>query len=445
MEFVKFNEPLVEINADRKPRLTGGRRGANTLMPGGTNVTDNLVPVSQLPASAGALDAVFNNLKKRKPRKNGGAIVANKDGTYTPVGSDSMTFKDDPNHWSRMPRHGGAYLGTDGKVHTSNKGLGSARGGKMSKLIPEHGHGANTQIGTNYKLAQFGGSMTQPIGNTASTLSPALSTGSIGAGRKSKSSPIKGKNLKSLIALMVTGRNHCCGGGMKEDALNLVKKISIGLYHEFGPQIFEVGKDVLLKALEKGAKEYITGGKMTGGLSAKQFWNGVVSNVEAYGSILWNRISAVLNSAIVKEIQKQVIAIGIDAAKQYALGALSSNAPIPADVAVGAGMPNPIAFKKLTPAQIKAQEKAILKGGVVSSIPVKRPQLTPAQMKAQEIDMLKHPEKYTHQNNIPNNNFTMASGGKKPSARGAIVKKIMKEKNLSLPMASKYVKEHGLY
>jgi hypothetical protein len=36
-------------------------------------------------------------------------------------------------------------------------------------------------------------------------------------------------------------------------------------------------------------------------------------------------------------------------------------------------------------------------------------------------------------------------GGKKPSARGAIVKRIMKEKNLSLPMASKYVKEHGLY
>jgi hypothetical protein len=36
-------------------------------------------------------------------------------------------------------------------------------------------------------------------------------------------------------------------------------------------------------------------------------------------------------------------------------------------------------------------------------------------------------------------------GGKKPSARGAIVKKVMKEKGLSLPQASKYVKDHGLY
>lgn len=38
-----------------------------------------------------------------------------------------------------------------------------------------------------------------------------------------------------------------------------------------------------------------------------------------------------------------------------------------------------------------------------------------------------------------------AYGGKKPSARGAIVKKVMHEKGLSLPQASKYVKEHGLY
>jgi hypothetical protein len=36
-------------------------------------------------------------------------------------------------------------------------------------------------------------------------------------------------------------------------------------------------------------------------------------------------------------------------------------------------------------------------------------------------------------------------GGKKPSARGAIVRKVMKEQGLSLPQASKYVKEHGLY
>ena len=36
-------------------------------------------------------------------------------------------------------------------------------------------------------------------------------------------------------------------------------------------------------------------------------------------------------------------------------------------------------------------------------------------------------------------------GGRKPSARGAIVKKVMQEHGLSLPQASKYVKEHGLY
>jgi hypothetical protein len=36
-------------------------------------------------------------------------------------------------------------------------------------------------------------------------------------------------------------------------------------------------------------------------------------------------------------------------------------------------------------------------------------------------------------------------GGKKPSARGAIVSKVMREQGLSLPQASKYVKEHGLY
>ena len=35
--------------------------------------------------------------------------------------------------------------------------------------------------------------------------------------------------------------------------------------------------------------------------------------------------------------------------------------------------------------------------------------------------------------------------GKKPSVRGAIVKKVMAEHGLSLPQASKYVKEHGLY
>lgn len=38
-----------------------------------------------------------------------------------------------------------------------------------------------------------------------------------------------------------------------------------------------------------------------------------------------------------------------------------------------------------------------------------------------------------------------AVGGRKPSARGAIVKKVMRERGLSLPQASRYVKENGLY
>ena len=36
-------------------------------------------------------------------------------------------------------------------------------------------------------------------------------------------------------------------------------------------------------------------------------------------------------------------------------------------------------------------------------------------------------------------------GGRKPSARGEIVKQVMREQGLSLPQASSYVKQHGLY
>ena len=42
-------------------------------------------------------------------------------------------------------------------------------------------------------------------------------------------------------------------------------------------------------------------------------------------------------------------------------------------------------------------------------------------------------------------NGVRAVGGRKPSARGAIVKQVMREQGLSLPQASKYVKEHNLY
>jgi len=50
---------------------------------------------------------------------------------------------------------------------------------------------------------------------------------------------------------------------------------------------------------------------------------------------------------------------------------------------------------------------------------------------------------YLHQ--IRASNGGASCGGRKPSARGAIVKKVMREQGLSLPQASKYVKEHGLY
>jgi hypothetical protein len=588
MEFVKFNEPLVEINADRKPRLTGGRRGAPTLLPGGTNVTNNLVPVSQLPPSAGSLDAVFKTIKRKpmktggvyafgpdgtehfidtfnvehtppkkgkgkktggaslaevlhhpsehqaqfnkvlavakggrrgRPKKSAGTMVMNPDGSATGVGSD------DPNHWSRMPKKiGGAYL-KDGKIHTSKKGLGSSlpsglfhhtiipSGGKMSSLVPSHGHGAQTQIGTNYKLAQFGGSMTQPIGNTASTLSPALSGMSVGAGRKS--SP-KGKHLKKLIDVMVKGRKHYCGCGMKHDAYNTIMKIATGLYHEFGPQIFETGKDVLLEALKEGAKHYISGGGMDGG----SFWGDVLDGLKSVGSWLWDTLKEVLNSAVVKEIGKELASQGLALAKEYALGKLTSGAPTPVEAiaeysgkgrpgANGHGIANPVLvgkFKKmggvmpLPPGyDMRGIANPIIvspfkqKGGVMPLPPgydmrgIANPIIvSPFKQKGGVMNMpggnghgvMPLPPGYEHDMPSPvmppldvlkvilspadykkylnslkngsgmpggNGHGVRKIGGKKPSARGAIVSKIMKEKGLSLPMASKYVKEHGLY
>jgi hypothetical protein len=41
--------------------------------------------------------------------------------------------------------------------------------------------------------------------------------------------------------------------------------------------------------------------------------------------------------------------------------------------------------------------------------------------------------------------YTAGAKPRKPNARNELVKKVMKEHGLSLPNASKYVKEHGLY
>jgi hypothetical protein len=398
------------IENERKPKLTGGRRGASTLQPGGTNVNNSLVPVNQLPPSAGSLanvmatlkpkmpnlkenklkavlehpgnhPEVFNNIlsvakktsggKRGRPKK-GGAMVANPDGTYTGVGSD------DPNTWRRIGgavyldkdghmkdtnshivskkggaylgpdgkvhipdfykrKKGGAYLGPDGKVHHGTYGLGSTKGGKMSKLVPRHGHGANTQIGINYQLGQFGGAI-QPIGNTASTLSPALSGMSVGAGRKCGGKRPKGKNLKKLIALMVKGRKHLHGDGFFDDAYKTIKDVAVGLYHEFGPQIFEGGKDILLEALEEGAKMYIGGG-MRGG----DFWGDVLGGLKAIGSWIWDTLKEVLNSEIVKEIEHEVLSMGVDMAKTYVIGKIASGAPAP----TGAGFTPPDGMKPI--------------------------------------------------------------------------------------------------
>lgn len=46
---------------------------------------------------------------------------------------------------------------------------------------------------------------------------------------------------------------------------------------------------------------------------------------------------------------------------------------------------------------------------------------------------------------VPTTSVGKRAGGRKPSARGEIVKKVMREQGLSLPQASKYVKDNGLY
>jgi hypothetical protein len=95
---------LVEIiENERKPILSGGRRGNASLQPGGNNtnsplvpvaklpasagrrvngtilpgtnaVNSHLVPVSQLPPSAGSLANVMASLKPKRGKKSGGIV-----------------------------------------------------------------------------------------------------------------------------------------------------------------------------------------------------------------------------------------------------------------------------------------------------------------------------------------------------------------------------------
>jgi len=341
---------FVEINANRKPKLSGGRRGSATLQPGGNAVSNNLVPVSQLPPSAGALGGVFNDLhhgaytkggkrgKKSPPpffHETGGAMIANPDGTYSGVGSD------DPNNWSRMPKKmGGAYLGADGKVHHGGHGMSSTRGGAFlgpdGKLhtvprshglgsvrggmvhhakgyIPSHGHGAKTSIGTNYQLAQFGGGAMEPLGNLAPTLSPALSQGSVGAGRASSDKLPRGKaNLMKVIKLMVDGRKQMRRGGSLSSAWKELKAIATGLYHEFGPQIYKELAPLLKEAVIKGAHHYIHGETKEGG----DFWSDIWDGLKGVGAQLFSSLKDLLNSDFFKEIEHELLNQGLAIGKE---------------------------------------------------------------------------------------------------------------------------------
>ena len=51
----------------------------------------------------------------------------------------------------------------------------------------------------------------------------------------------------------------------------------------------------------------------------------------------------------------------------------------------------------------------------------------------------------TVRENMPGSYIAGAKPARKPNARNDIVRKVMKEHNLSLPQASKFVKEHNLY
>jgi hypothetical protein len=450
---------FVEI-IDKQPRLSGGRRGNANLQPGGTNVNSSLVPISQLPASAGSLADVMATLKPKKAKKSAGAV---------PQAEDMS--------WKRIA-------------------------GKMSSLIPPHGHGASTQIGTNYKLGQFGGSMTQPIGNLAPTLSPALSVGSVGAGRAKKGGLPKGKNIVNFLKTMVKAKKQMSGSGFLEDAWKEVKNVVIGLYHEFGPQIFnEINH--LKDAILQGAGRYIKG--MEGG----DFWSDVWDGLKSVGRTIFNSLKDLLNSDFFKEIEHELLQAGLEIGKDALAGWLW-----------GAGMPggdghgvrtiggtmifDPKSGKyidvnnRITPKMPGNQNKPKygyggdmdmpdmpvykMKGGKsIKPIGSDPKTWTPSNLPVPGKIPGSDPSTYSPiiNNNVPGNkpddfikliddaikkgkitkeqgemmkrNRLNLDGGKKQSgvkrtnARGAIVSKIMKEKGLSLPMASKYVKEHGLY
>lgn len=407
---------FVEINANRKPKLSGGRRGNPTLLPGRTQVNSSLVPVSQLPASAGALGNTFKDIYNERQ-----ANEAYRSGR-TPVRAIAM-------------------------IPDGAEGIPVKRGGKMSKLIPEHGHGATTQIGTNYKLSQFGGSMAHPIGNTASTLSPALSGMSVGAGRKKASKkggsqfddlkgihrivymkpkknvpqslgnefvppgvdisaltkksggklPLpKGKDLLKLVRYMAKAKANLhgmkSGAGWLQSGMNFLKKVGKEILDKHGDAILNKGKELLLEQINKKANEFVGAGLMDGG---------------SHSNEVQNKLSSLVNHKVVSQLGDELLSgggwfnnlinivrkVGHDVAKPFEIVGVN---PWDLGYDLGHDVIAPVLKKAIKGGKMEGERK-------------------------------------------------IGGAAKKPSARGAIVSKIMKEKNLSLPMASKYVKEHGLY
>jgi hypothetical protein len=97
----------------------------------------------------------------------------------------------------------------------------------------------------------------------------------------------------------------------------------------------------------------------------------------------------------------------------------------------------------------KAKSKARAKGGAklgLLDLPLQRgqPELTPAMLA--KVTVKSSPE-IEQTKVVPKNDMPSKIGGavRKPNARALLVKKIMAEQKLSLPMASKYIKEHNLY
>jgi len=517
MKFVEIieNEP--------KPRLTGGRRGApilqngnnnvdtplvpvaklpasagrkcgGTLLPGTNAVSSNLVPASKLPPSAGSLANVMASLKPKRGKKSGSGLT-DKFKILSDPENHLKEYVDLVNKSSNAPippeiavaqKEFEAKQASGGKRKRGRPKKGGAvpppddmawkrigKGGKMSKLVPSHGHGATTQIGTNYKLSQFGGAI-EPIGNTASTLSPALSVGSVGAGRKKLP---EGKHLRKLLRLMVKGRNQLHGDGLLGDAWERVKSLAEHLYREIGPEVFEIGKETFLKWLKKEAEEYMLGKKKDveeGGIFGISTGN-ILASVFSVGKSLMSSLVKALGPELIKEIQKEVLKIGINLAKDKAEQFLGLKESPGGKVKVGSGMPGangkgtrkiggtiiinprtgerrhfdntispftmPIYKEKMNEFFQQHPESpafAVIKKFVDDMLGERWSEVVRKDFYEMVVEHYKNKEE-------TGGKVNKKSPSKKGKARGAIVAEVMKKHGLSLPMASKFVKEHGLY